>query len=277
LKLLVSRLTQDFDVYIHADAKWDLKVSNFDNFKNVKFVNRFNVNWGSYNQILATIELFKQANAKHYDYYILISGQDLPIKSNVYIKEAILSNPKCSYVNGELLPRSGWEDQEGGFKRVHYYWGADFRKNIFGILSSKFLGVIRFLQYKYNFKRSLYPIPYYGGWNWVNLSQEAMQYVIHFLDENPDYIRTFKYSLTADELWLQTILFNSSLPVINDNLRFTDWPKYTPHPKILLTEDFQPIYSSKDWFGRKFDVNVDKEIVLKIYNITRNKDELAAI
>jgi len=268
LRLLVERLSVDFDIYIHADLKWDIDLANYDKYKNVKFVKRYDVNWGSYKQILATIELFKAANTVNYDYYLLISGQDLPIKSNSYIKEAVSLNSQHSFVNGELLPRAGWEDQEGGFKRVHYYWGADYKKNTFGKIRSKFLGFIRRIQYQYNIKRPLYPIPYYGGWNWVNLSQEAMIYIIKFLNENPDYITNFKYSVMGDELWLQTILFNSSLSIINDNLRYTDWPTYTPHPKILLKEDFQSIYESKDWFARKFDSTVDEEIIRIVYDST---------
>lgn len=268
LSRLVERLNKDFDVYIHADQKWDIDISIFKNYKNVFFVKRHSVNWGSYIQIKATIELFKAASNKGYTFYMLISGHDLPLKSNHSIIEFIKSNINTSFVNSEIFPKKEWKDHNGGYERIEYYFGVDFKSNFIGKVKRKFISMIYRFQKKFNRKRKLFPIQYYGGWNWVNLNAEAMNYVIAFLKNNPGYIKTFKYTYCADEIWLQTILLNSPLTIINDNKRYTDWEIGAYHPKLLQMKDWTKIQNSDDLFARKFDENVDNEIIDKIYSST---------
>lgn len=268
LEKLVERLSQDFDIYIHADAKWDLNTALFKDYKNVFFVKRHSVNWGSYIQILATIELFKASFANDYDYYLLISGHDLPIKSNAFIKEFITANKDMSFVNSELMPKKEWAGQGGGYDRLHYYFGIDFRNNLPGVLKRKALSFTQRIQLKYGLKRKLYPIKYYGGWNWVNLNRAAMQYLIQFLAENPAFQRSFKYTYCADEIWLQTILMNSSLQIVNDNLRYTAWEEHASHPKTLLSTDLDALKLSEGIFARKFDAETDKDIINTVYTMT---------
>jgi len=268
LEKLVERLSLDFDIYIHADEKWDLNTGLFEKYKNVFFVKRHSVNWGSYIQILATIELFKASSLNDYDYYLLISGHDLPIKSNLYLKDFISKNRDTSFVNSELLPKKAWAGQGGGFDRLNYYFGIDFKNNLPGILKRKALSFTQRMQLKYGIKRKLYPIKYYGGWNWVNLNRAAMEYALRFLKENPAFQRSFKYTYCADEIWLQSILLNSSLNISNNNLRYTTWEEHASHPKTLVTEDFDALKESDDLFARKFDADLDKEVISMVYKMT---------
>ena len=74
------------DIFIHMDAKrvdgmniacWLLSVR-----QGIFLVPRIRVTWGGYSQIACEINLLNSAVAKgHYSYYHLLSGQDLPIKS----------------------------------------------------------------------------------------------------------------------------------------------------------------------------------------------------
>lgn len=87
--LLLSDDTRN-DIFIHID----LKCNNFDfkYFKNIPqrsniyFTERNSVIWGNISQIKTELILFKTASSKKkYQYYHLISGVDLPIKSQDYI------------------------------------------------------------------------------------------------------------------------------------------------------------------------------------------------
>jgi len=268
LEKLVERLSRDFDIYIHADAKWDVDINLFKGYENVYFVKRHSVNWGSYIQIKATIELFKASFLNDYDYYLLISGHDLPIKSNAYIKDFISGNRDVSFVNSEMLPKKEWAGQGGGFDRLVYYFGIDFKNNLMGIVKRKALSFTQRMQLKYGIKRKLYPIQYYGGWNWVNLNRPAMQYVIKFLSEKPAFLKSFRYTYCADEIWLQSVLLNSSLKIENNNMRYTSWEEHASHPKTLLISDLEALKSSEDLFARKFDADVDKDIINIVYQMT---------
>lgn len=80
---------KDNDIFVHIDKKAD--INDFTkakcSFSNIVFVeNRLDVRWGDFSQILCEMELFRSAHSYcHYEYYHLLSGVDLPIKSNEYI------------------------------------------------------------------------------------------------------------------------------------------------------------------------------------------------
>ena len=74
--------------FIHVDKKYD-DLGDFDRIrilKNVFFVKRIVVNWGSFNMVKATLFLMKIANEfdVRFDYFHLISGSDFPCISNEY-------------------------------------------------------------------------------------------------------------------------------------------------------------------------------------------------
>ena len=84
--------------------------------------------------------------------------------------------------------------------------------------------------------------------------------------------KIFKYSYCADELFVQTILYNSEfyknvVSLKNDDYmsikRFIDWNRGQPYTFKL--EDFDLIMNSGCFFARKFSSKVDKNIIDKIY------------
>jgi hypothetical protein len=79
------------DIYIHIDKK--NKNFPFDEFLKITryspvyFVERLNVCWGDFSMVKCELLLLKAAVRKEYQYYHLISGVDLPIKSNKEIHD----------------------------------------------------------------------------------------------------------------------------------------------------------------------------------------------
>ena len=78
------------DIYIHIDKKsQDFETSIIKAcHSQVTFVKRTSVNWGGFSQINCELLLLKKAisSSSGYSRYHLISGMDLPIKSQNYIK-----------------------------------------------------------------------------------------------------------------------------------------------------------------------------------------------
>src|SRR5690606_15297004 len=70
------------DIYIHIDKRSDLAKDLIKSSNIFILKNRFAVNWGSFNQVLTTLEMLKIATNKKYNYITLLSGQDFPIKTN---------------------------------------------------------------------------------------------------------------------------------------------------------------------------------------------------
>jgi hypothetical protein len=269
LDRLLNRLTKDFDVYLHLDKKWDVDVHHFEKYGNVFLTERYTINWGSYQQVQADAALFKMAFKKDYDYYLLISGQDLPIKSNMEIAAFLEKNKDYSFVDYEAFPKKQWEkDFKGGKTRVVYYYGFDFKKNFVGLLAKKGLALIRYFQKKTGFERKLQPLQYYGGWNWVNLNRAAMTHIVNYIDNHPEFLKSFKYTLCGDEVWIQTVLMNSDNKVKNTELRYTDWRGCLENPKTLVMDHLDEMKESDALFARKFDDAIDAEVIDKVYEMT---------
>ena len=85
LRFLISTLCKNSDVQviIHVDQTSDLNhfLDEFSNYTQVYFIqNRINVLWGSFSQIEATLQILKATQTYDYNYFSLLSGDDIPLQ-----------------------------------------------------------------------------------------------------------------------------------------------------------------------------------------------------
>lgn len=262
LRLLISSLNADFDIFVHIDKKWNVPIADLNKeYTNVVFFSEYEVAWGSSNIMLATISLLQKAHNKGpYDYYMFISGQDLPLQKNESIIKTLENLNGASLIKYQQLPRPAWA-LGGGFDRMYYYWEHDVNSEIlkFG------LKVVRKMQRILHLKRPLYPLKaYYGHSMWFTLHNDALEYVLKFLKENPRYTTRMKFTTLIDEVWIGSILLNSDIKVKNDQSSFVNWTTGPEFPRTLRSVDFEGLQQQECMFARKFDINVDEEIIHKI-------------
>ena len=91
------------DVFIHMDSKnrryEEQDVNQLFSHSSVVHIRRRNVTWGSRRQIDIEIELLEAAvNDGHYDFYHLLSGQDLPLKNQDSIHAFFDNHPGEEFV-----------------------------------------------------------------------------------------------------------------------------------------------------------------------------------
>jgi hypothetical protein len=104
---LINHLSNDFDIYVHIDKRCYLKINESENTFVYK---KYKTYHGSFNQIIATLFLLRKAFEKGYDRYLLISGQDLPLKTNKEIKN-FFQNNNSEYIDIKKIPDpDGWPD-----------------------------------------------------------------------------------------------------------------------------------------------------------------------
>lgn len=273
LEVLINSLINDFDLFVHIDKKSNIKIKELESkFSQVSFFCEYDVRWGGHNQIKCPLYLFEKAYNPKYKFYILISGQDLPIKTNKEIKD-FLYKENSSFVVSDQLPISQWKFN-GGVDRVGLFWESDIVGNsIFDKIKRKIIGNLRKHQRERNIRRPFYKnMNLYGGSNWVILKQDVMSFLLEFVNQNPKYIRRFKHCYCADELWIQTILATSDYNIINDHFTYLDWGKGPEYPRTLRIDDYEDITNSKYLFARKFDSEIDKTIIDKIEIYRENKN-----
>jgi hypothetical protein len=270
LRLLVDSLKSHFTVFVHIDAKCDIPEDCFAFDSNVYVIKKHTLYWGNVTIVHATLELLKLAYTHLCDYYILISGADLRIQSCQKIREEISRNPEVNYFYYSQLPKNAWP-LNGGFDRLLLYWQTLKHKEAntpYNLLCS--LG--RRIQKLLKLQRKLFPISYYGGSEWLNLSKEVVEYILDFVVKNPKYLEQFNHTVSSDEIFFQTIVMNSefSSKVVNDDKRYIDWVSGPEYPRILRESDYDKIIHSSAFFARKFDERVDTEIIKKIVSLPRD-------
>jgi hypothetical protein len=213
---LIKHLSKDFDVYIHIDKRSSLKIYPQENIFVYK---KYKTYWGSFNQIMATLYLLKKAHHKKYDRYILISGQDLPIKTNAEIKD-FFDNNENEYVNSSKIPREdGWPGME---RLTHYHPNRNHRDNgkydiLYRIQRKIFSKISGYFPRKLEYD-------FYGGVNWTNYTQNCVDKIFEYLENDKKYIERYRWTSCADEIFYQTILHQLKGLNIDDNcLRYVMW------------------------------------------------------
>ena len=270
---LINHLSNDFNIYVHIDKRCNLKINISEN---VFIYKKYKTYHGSFNQIIATLYLLRKAFEKGYDRYLLISGQDLPLKTNKEINY-FFQNNNYEYIDINKIPRpDGWPNLSRltEFHLNNIFRGISYNNkiiNLFYRFRNKFLNKILKIINKY-FQRKL-EYDFYGGANWTNYTHNCVKKIFNYLGNDRKYIKRYLWTSCADEIFYQTIIAKlDGLNIENNYLRYIDWENGPEYPKILREEDYEKIIDSKALFGRKFDENVDKNIIEKIYNkIGENK------
>lgn len=251
---LINHLKTDFDLYVHIDKRNKLNIKSFDN---VNVYNKFKTYHGDVSLVIATLFLIREAYKSNYDRYIFISGQDIPLKTN---KEIIdFFNTSKEYISYESINNTEAIYKEMSFRLNSYNFGKLYRlifhRNIRELLSSFPL-----------IKRHTPENIYYGS-QWWNLTNNAIKYILDYTDKNPQFLKRFNYTWGSDEFYFQSILLNSEFKhnCINDCLRYIVWSGGAPFN--LEMKDYNNIKNNinNNLFARKFDENIDNDIIDKLY------------
>lgn len=236
------------------------------NFRNLQLVNIYACSWGSFNLVKAELEGISAFISQNidFDYMILLSGQDYPIKPKKTIDKLLENNKGGSFLSYRPFPDPGIP--EGGVDRYEYmhihlpFRRASLYNRIPVPLKTIFYFIRKNLIPKRKFPRGF--VPYVGSQYWC-LSRDCVRYIYDFMLKEKEFMRFFRHVDIADELFFQTVLINSPLrdSLINDNLTFMIWDKGKTSPNILRKQDFDKIVVSEKMFARKFDSDLDSEIL----------------
>ena len=275
LKKILDFFDDDFYFFIHIDKKCKITEKEFEsiqNHKNVLYISRqFKINWGSVNLLKSRLLLSKEAvKNKNIEYFHAISGQDFPIKSCSEIKSLLISNRKEYLENFEMPVKVRDWGREEGMDRVSYYNFYDVfnAKTIRGKIAIRvLLKLQKLLKITRNISRDLPKL--FGGEAWWTLSYPCLKYVVDYTEKHPYFLKRLDYSLSAEEIYYQTVIMNSAFKanVVNHNLRYIDWELRNGNKPANLDEtDYEKIIRSDAIFARKIEYPVSKTLIDRIEN-----------
>jgi len=278
---LINTLNRMFNyplIVCHHDfAKCDLFVDNFS--KNVLFVRpHLKTEWGNFSLVQATVEALKlmYETADAPDWFVLLSGADYPIKTAKQILDNLTTDSYDAYIQYEQITYEIYKsDLEPNMLWLKNSYQRYCTKSLAFNYSKKYL---THLNLEISLEHPLLTKPFlpfskklacFSGSQWFCANRKAAQYIIDFHTRKnalTEYYKTLKYT---DESYFQTILANAPhLKLKNDRLRYIDWSAGGCHPKTLLMEDLPKLLASSAHFARKFDIDIDTNLLDELDRIT---------
>ena len=264
-KLVDTLIDKENDIFLHIDKKSETLYQNikkiYSNNSKVHILdNRVDVNWSGFSQVLATLSLLSavRESNKVFDYINFISGQDFPIKPNEEIKTVL-----HQHKGREFIEYKDIDDYEWRLKIYNLFRENKKNRRLYiRILDN----ILRYTQ-KYFIKRKNFEgFKLYTGSSWFTITYNCLCFILDYLDKNPSFIKQFKYTACADEHFFQILILNSEFKkyVVNDNLRYIIWSNGKSSPETLTIKDYDKLKNTDKIFARKFDFEVDREIINKL-------------
>lgn len=268
LQILLRMLDySENDIYLHIDKKSN--ISKEDCVTVVKkarifFYKSYSVYWADYSQTKCQLFLLREAIKEKHDYYHLLSGHDLPIKTHNEICKFFEMNNGKEFIHFE---NDEYCDKDN-CKYNHYF--TSWIKRHPNCFINKYLEKLEKKSLATQKKKGIFNNLYCGA-NWFSITHKlAVEYCFY----HKKILKLVKWTLSSDEYCLQTFyrtlsgggysLYAQTL-YSNDYravVREIDWVRGKPY--VWRSSDFDYLMHSDRMFARKFNWNVDREIILKI-------------
>lgn len=255
-KRMFTAIYDSENIYlIYIDKKASAEISKdiksfLKPYSNVYIIIGENVTWGGYSMVQAELDgmNFLLRKNQNWNYFINLSGQDYPLKSQKIIRQFLTKNNGKSYlkindqkkIRPETMNRLENHFEEIGDKISIVSTNRQYLKNV---------------------------IPYIGG-QWMILTRNCCEFIC-----NSNEVKKFEdyyiNTLIPDESFFQTVLMNTSYEgiLINDDKRAIIWIPdgiIKLRPKTFTKDDYHFLQLGENMFARKFDDNVDGTIINQI-------------
>lgn len=282
LKRMIETLDSDLcDFYIHVNSNVDMPksidFSESTRRSKVFFTPRVPIVWGKYGICNASLVALNASyqNGGGYDYYHLLTGSDIPLCSmkelDSFFEANIFNNPsgqiKTNYISAGK-PNTRMALRVKCYNSFISHWSDANRftrklatsSNTLLCYIQRFAGIDRL-------KNS--GVDLYCGSSWWSITHEFAEY---YLSKSDWAMKQFgRATFAADEFVPQTVIMNSEFrdsryepkKGIHTNLRLLDFDAGNGYgsPKVWTIDDKEILTSTKDLFARKFDQNIDNEII----------------
>ncbi|NAW51337.1 glycosyl transferase [Elizabethkingia argentiflava] len=256
------------DIYIHVDKKVKEIPQYKTLFANLYMLqNRIDVRWGDVSVVNAEYALFEEASKKQvYAYYHLLSGVDMPLKSQHYIHAFFQKHQGKEFIGFYPLPIEKEIDRK--VQRFHLF-PKDFRdaKGLVAFLKKAIRWTGLKIQYRFGYRRNT-QIKFRKGTQWVSITDDFVRYI---LKSKKEVLKMYKNSFCSDEIFIQTLCWNSAFknkifdPTNEERscMRMIGWKNGVLYD--WQNQDYESLRASELLFARKFN-SENMEVVNRIFN-----------
>ena len=269
-KLLL--LLDDFrhDIFLHLDAKseaFDLQTESLITKSKLRIIESKPVYWADYSVVETTLRLLKEAVSGKYSYYHLLSGADLPLKTNNE-RYRFFEDSQKNFIG--IVPSEFWYS----VRRVKYYHplvhNRYYRTNKALKIADRLLEYGQRITGVNRLKGISWKI--IDGWTWFSIRHDLCQELI---EAEKMFNSMFHSTIASDELFIQTFVYNQ--PTLrmtlydesnlkNGSMRYIDWKRGKPYTWGGEAKDYQLLMSSPYMFARKFSAEQSGELADRIFS-----------
>ena len=213
------------------------------------------VYWGDISQVKAEFMLLEAAVQKEeYAYYHLLSGVDLPLKSQDYIHRFFQQHAGLEFV-GFWQSAAQRRELDKRVSRYFFFTKALRPKDTLRHVLATPLGNILLIGQKLLGIRRKKEVEFKKGPQWFSISHA---FCLYLLSQKAWVLKRFAHTLCPDELFVQSVLWNSPFraQIYNETdtdrgcMRLIDWERGAPY--TWQATDFKELTLSDKLFARKF-------------------------
>ena len=248
--------------------------------------------WGDFSIVLATIHLMEAAaKAQNKGFFILMSGQDYPIKPIGELDAFLEENAQCDFI--DYLPlEQKWKPKMVKDKLAHYHilhsetrgdsnCYAPFSRSSWFLYGRTLWHLLKGRLSLENFKK-LCQLPrreapfaqQYAGSQFWAFSENTFYDVLSYIQKHRKELEFYyQYTSSPDEVYFHSILLNLKEEgrkiILKNQLTYVN---YFRKNNVFLTEDFEKLTSAEEqFFARKFDMEIDAIILDRLDKLEINK------
>ena len=250
------------DIFVHVDRKAAFDQSAWDDacrYSGLVFIEpRIRVSWGGVSIMRCELALLKEAVSHGtYSYFHLLSGMDLPIKSQDTIHAFFEKHDGCEFIDF-------WEMKDETYDRLHYFtlFPEGARNFLTHFLNNSFKSIQKAIGHRINRE-----VDFHSASQWFSITDSLARYVL----SKEDWLeKVFRHTCLCDEIFIATLVWNSPFreKAVKGSLRLIDWDRggSVRHPWTFRSEDLEMLMNAPHLWARKFDETVDSKIIDMIYD-----------
>lgn len=284
----------DSKFFIHLDAKTPIEpfTAQLEDEHIVFIPERERCVWGDFSIVLATIHLMEAAaKVQNKGFFILMSGQDYPIKPIGELDAFLEENAQCDFI--DYLPlEQKWKPKMVKDKLAHYHilhsetrgdsncYAPFSRSSLFQkgrtlwhLLKGR-LSLENFKKLRQLPQREAPFAQQYAGSQFWAFSENTFYDVLTYIQKHREELELYyQYTSSPDEVYFHSILLNLKEEgrkiILKNQLTYVN---YFRKNNVFLTEDFEKLTSAEEqFFARKFDMEIDAIILDRLDKLEINK------
>ena len=254
------------DIYLHVDRKAkEFNASQlYVKYSSLTLVDRLSISWGGHSLVWCELNLLKAAVPKHYEYYHLLSGNDLPLKSQDEIHAFFDKNGSRDYIGFDISAN----ESKNFMYRVRYFHflrnlitqpqPTQFWEKLLNRLEGYSLKIQQLLKVK---RKEHFPL--YKGDQWFSITDELAKFIVL---QSKTIKKQFRFSACSDELLVQSMVMHPQYQhkkrLAKNCLRAIDWNRSNGmSPYTYRAEDVATLLASPSLWARKFDQCIDAKAI----------------